>query len=133
MPARNRRLPRHLSWPLTSSDLDAALGERMPRVERLYFADRPHGDGTVLSIQWYGVTVHPTLRSKLSLTVFPVPAAERAAARQVLLRSGLPEVTAWADRAVAAPETWREATHYRHWRLAADGAVAHRDDFDPYR
>ncbi|KQV13957.1 MULTISPECIES: hypothetical protein [unclassified Kitasatospora] len=133
MPARNRRLPRHLSWPLTPSDLDAALGERMTRVERLYFSDRPHEDGSLLGIQWYGVNVHPTLRSRLSLTVGPLPATERAAARQILVRTCLPEVAAWIDEMVAASETWRQAGHYRHWRLAGDSGVTHRDDFDPYR
>ncbi|MFJ9518526.1 hypothetical protein ACIRPK_09705 [Kitasatospora sp. NPDC101801] len=132
MPARNRRLPSHLSWPLTPSDLDAALGERMARVEELYFGSRPAEDGSLLSVRWYGMTVHPSLRQRLSMTVVPLPAAERAVARQVLVQCCLPEVAAWIDRAVAAPETWRQAGHHRHWRPAGAG-VTHRDDFDPYR
>ncbi len=52
MPARNRRLPRHLSWPLTTTDIRSALGVEEADSVRLYFGGRLAEDGTVLYVQW---------------------------------------------------------------------------------
>jgi hypothetical protein len=52
MSARNRRLPRHLSWPSTTSDISDALGLHMTRIGNLGFRGDPSNDGTLLRVGW---------------------------------------------------------------------------------
>ncbi|WP_329561097.1 hypothetical protein [Kitasatospora sp. NBC_01266] len=139
MPARNRRLPRHLSWPLTRTDVQTALGERFAEVDELSFGGHPWGDGTLLHVGWtpvvranYGSGVHPSRWCRIHVSVCPLPAADRAAARRALQEHVLAELGAWIDNARHAPETWTLTWHSRSWRLVA-GAAAHRDDRQPYR
>ncbi|MEV0977748.1 hypothetical protein [Streptomyces sp. NPDC049915] len=139
MPSRNRRLPRDVSWPLTPTDIRAALGEQESDLTHLNFWDRPHGDGTLLHAEWlppvsanYGNGIHPDLWSSVHIGVTPLPAAERAGARQLLRQHALPELVAWIDAARSAPETWALAPHSRSWRLAGSATI-HRDDWQPYR
>ncbi|MFE0653382.1 hypothetical protein ACFVZH_32915 [Streptomyces sp. NPDC059534] len=139
MPARNRRLPRDLSWPLTTSDIRAALGEQVTSAADLGFDERPHDDGTLLHVEWippissnYGNGIHPTLWSSVRIRVAPLPATERAAARYALRQRALPELAAWIGAAQRAPEGWTLTWHSRSWRLVP-GATAYRDDYQPYR
>ncbi|MEH0448002.1 MULTISPECIES: hypothetical protein [unclassified Streptomyces] len=139
MPARNRRLPRGLSWPLTASDIRAALGEQVGEGADLGFGDHPHSDGTVLHVEWvppissnYGSGIHPSLWYSVRIRVAPLPSAERAAVRRVLQEQALPELAAWIRAAQRAPEGWTLTRRSRSWRTAGSAAV-HRDDWQPYR
>lgn len=124
MPARNRHLPRGLSWPLTASDVRAALGEPMADAVRLGFDHRPHGDGTLLHVEWipqlpsnYGGGIHPTLWNSARVRVAPLPSSERAAARRALRLHALPELAAWIAAAHHAPEPWTLTRPTHSWRL----------------
>ncbi|MFK0102418.1 MULTISPECIES: hypothetical protein [unclassified Streptomyces] len=124
MSARNRRLPRHRAWPLTTTDISESLGPCMDRVTDLAFLTG-HDSGTlVLGVEWiapnprnYGRGVHPDMVG-FRIDVHPVDATERAATRAVLRAQALPELRAWITRATAAGETWRMADHQHYWRMA---------------
>ncbi|MFD4656097.1 hypothetical protein ACFWP2_10760 [Kitasatospora sp. NPDC058444] len=138
MPARNRRLPRDLAWPLTPTDIRTALGAREPEAVDLDFDGRPWEDGTALHVEWvprlsanHGGGIHPRWWSTVRIRVAPVPAAERAAARHLLRQDALPELAAWIDAARRAPQTWALARHSRSWRPEGSG-TARRDDHRPY-
>lgn len=139
MPARNRRLPRHLSWPLTASDVRAALGEQAAGTVALHFDERPHEDGTLLRVEWiphiasnYGSGLHPSCWNSVRVRVAPLPAAQRATARRVLKAHALDELVAWVEAARSAPEGWALSRRSRSWR-PAENATVHRDDEQPYR
>ena len=135
MSARNRRLPRHLSWPLTTSDISDALGPRMTQIGNLGFRDNPSNDGTLLLVGWvppvtsgYGVgTGMPAHMQGLQITVLPLGAADRAAARTILRREALPQLDEWITRALQAPETWLLTRHGRQWQLI-NGHLTHHDE-----
>ncbi|MFJ8475655.1 hypothetical protein [Kitasatospora sp. NPDC094011] len=135
MPARNRRLPRHLSWPLTPTDLREALGARELEAVDLYFGEHPASDGHLLSVLWsprpsssysFGGT-RPPWWSHVRIGVGPVPATERAVTRHALQQDALPELAAWITAARRAPEAWTLSRHTRHWHVE-DGAVTRCDE-----
>ncbi|MEV5178032.1 hypothetical protein AB0L10_45195 [Streptomyces flaveolus] len=133
MPARDRRLPRHLAWPLTTADIDECLGPRMSRVSHLRFLTG-HDSGTiVLGAAWtaphprnHGHGIHPDSVG-FRIDVHPVDATERVATRAVLRARALPQLRERITRAIAADETWRLTAHQHYWRLA-DGRLTHRDE-----
>jgi hypothetical protein len=134
MPARNRRLPRHLAWPLTTTDMGAALGPRMAHVSAAWFRARPSDDGTLLRVEWvpalvsnYGIGRKPAHMLGLQITVYPLTALDRAAARVVLQQGALPELDTWICAALQASESWLQAWHNRRWQLA-DGRLTHHDE-----
>ena len=113
MSARNRRLPRHRAWPLTTTDINEYLGSYMSRVTDLRFLTG-HGSGTIiLGAAWvapnprnYGRAIHPdTLGFRID--VLPVNATDRAATRAVLRAHALPQLHEWITQAIDADETWR--------------------------
>ena len=133
MSARNRRLPRHLSWPLTTSDISDALGPHMPQIGSLWFRDNPSNDGTLLRVGWvppvtssYG-TAMPAHMQGLQISVFPLGTADRAAARAILRREAMPQLDEWISQALQAPETWLLTRHGRHWQLI-NGHLTHHDE-----
>ncbi|MFE4972019.1 hypothetical protein ACFRAR_07865 [Kitasatospora sp. NPDC056651] len=139
MPARSRHLPRHLSWPLSSTDIRAALGDQEADAADLWFAHEPWSDGTVLQVEWippipsnYGRGFPVGILSPLRIRVGPLAAAERALAREALRRRALPALAAWVDTARHAPDGWSLCRHSRSWRFA-DGTITHREDQQPYR
>ncbi|MER6563524.1 hypothetical protein ABT300_38535 [Streptomyces sp. NPDC001027] len=139
MPARNRRLPRDMSWPLTASDIRAALGEQVADAADVGFGDQARSDGTLLHVEWtppissnYGSGIHPALWNSIRIRVMPLPSTERAAARRVLRENALPELAAWISAARRAPEGWTLTRRSRSWRTAGGAAVS-RDDGQPYR
>ncbi|WP_093878429.1 hypothetical protein [Streptomyces sp. TLI_105] len=125
MSARNRRLPRHRAWPLTTTDIDECLGPHMSRVTDLRFLTG-HDSGTiVLGAAWvapnrrdYGRSIHPDTVG-FRIDVHPVEATDRAATRAVLRAQALPQLHAWITQAIAADETWQWVDHQRSWRLTA--------------
>lgn len=139
MPARNRRLPRDLSWPLTTSDIRAALGEQVADAADVGFVDQPRSDGTLLHVEWippissnYGSGIHPALWYSVRVRVAPLPSTERAAARGILREHALPELAAWISAAQRAPVGWTLTRRSRSWRTAGSTAI-HTDDWQPYR
>ncbi|MFJ3310695.1 hypothetical protein ACIPSA_48675 [Streptomyces sp. NPDC086549] len=139
MPARNRRLPRDLSWPLTTSDIRSALGEQVTNAADLGFDNRPHDDGTLLHVEWippissnYGSGIHPALWYSVRICVAPLPATERAVARRALQQHALPELASWIGAARRAPEGWTLTRRSRCWRVTGS-TTAYRDDWQPYR
>ncbi|MFF2819537.1 hypothetical protein ACFVT9_28955 [Kitasatospora cineracea] len=138
MPARNRRLPRHLSWPLTSTDICSALGETPSDALRLSFFDHHWTDGTVLQASWvppigsnYGAGLPPDWWSSVQITVGPVPSGERAAVRQILREQALPELRDWVDKARNGPEGWVLSRHSIAWQYADQSLYLSRDQ-QPY-
>ncbi|MFJ5848504.1 hypothetical protein [Streptomyces sp. NPDC092903] len=133
MSARNRRLPRHLAWPLTTTDINECLGDFMTRVTDLRFLTG-HDSGTiVLGAEWiapiprnYGRGTHPDTVG-FGIDVHPVDAAERAAIRAVLRARALPRLHAWITEAAGADETWKSAPHRHLWRLD-HGRLTHHDE-----
>jgi hypothetical protein len=126
MPARDRKLPRGLAWPLTAADISDAL--RIPvggtSGNALDFWTR-NGGGTVLYAQWA-----PSLFAGVPgfrISVCPVPAAERAAAREILRREALPQLDAWIAEASQASESWLLARHVREWRLIEGRLTCHAE------
>ncbi|MGW4649782.1 hypothetical protein [Kitasatospora sp. NPDC004289] len=132
MSARNRRLPRHLSWPLRPNDVRAALGVGPAAAVDLAFDDRPWKDGTLLHVAWV-----PALDSGLDplsclrIRIAPTADAYRTAARLVMLGHAMPQFAAWTAAARATSGGWGLSAHSRSWRLAGRG-VQHRDDERPY-
>ncbi|MET8542525.1 hypothetical protein ABZW03_17990 [Kitasatospora sp. NPDC004799] len=134
MPARNRRLPRDHSWPLTPTDLHSVLGTPEEGVYSLDFYGRPLDDGTLLRVVWnpprssnYSYGGRSSLWPNVGVGVAPLPAADRADARRALRQYALPELAAWIDAIRHAPETWALTRRSRSWRLAGDATV-HCDD-----
>ncbi|MGW6741394.1 hypothetical protein ACWGDX_11770 [Streptomyces sp. NPDC055025] len=133
MSARNRRLPRHRAWPLTTTDIDECLGPHMTHVTDLRFLTG-HDSGTiVLGAAWvapnprnYGRGIHPDAVG-FRIDVHPVDATERAAARAVLRAYALPQLHEWITQAIAADETWQLTPHQHYWRLT-NGHLTHRDE-----
>jgi hypothetical protein len=133
MSARNRRLARHLAWPLTTTDINECLGPHMTHVRDLQFLTG-HGSATiVLGAQWvaplsrtYGRGIHPDSVG-IFIDIHPVDATARAAARAVLRTRALPQLHEWVTRAIAADETWRLTPHRHYWRLT-DGHLTHGDE-----
>ncbi|MFD5617574.1 hypothetical protein [Streptomyces yangpuensis] len=138
MSARNRHLPRDLSWPLSPNDIRTALGAaEMPAVN-LQFDDRPWSDGTLLHAEWipplssnHGTGTDPGLWNSVRIRIAPITDARRGVARLALLRHALPELAAWTGSARRAPEGWTLSRHSRSWRYEGR-AIAHRDDHQPY-
>ncbi len=65
MSARNRKLPRHRAWPLTTTDITGCLGPYMSRVTDLRFLTGPDSGTIVLGAEWvapihrnYGRSMH---------------------------------------------------------------------------
>ncbi|QKW23401.1 hypothetical protein HUT16_33805 [Kitasatospora sp. NA04385] len=139
MPARNRRLPRHLSWPLTSTDIASALGEPPSDALRLSFFDHHWTDGTLLKADWvppigsnHGAGLPPDWWSSVFITVAPVPGGERATTRRILREQALPELRRWIDDARHRSQAWALSRHSISWRLA--GRSLHLShDGRPYR
>ncbi|MEV7122204.1 hypothetical protein [Kitasatospora griseola] len=134
MPARNRRLPRHLSWPLTSTDISSALGETSSRALQLSFFDHHWTDGTLLKADWrppigsnYGAGLLPDWWSSVWITVGPVPSGERAAARQLLCEQALPELRSWVEKARNGSEAWVLSRHSIAWQYADHLLCVSRD------
>ena len=135
MPARNRRLPRHLSWPLATSDISDALGPRTAQIGRLWFNTDLNSDGYLLRVAWvppptsnYGVgTGMPGYMAGLQINVLPIRSAERAATRNTLRQEALPQLDAWITQALQAPETWLQTRHHRCWRVT-DDRLTHQDE-----
>ncbi|SER00066.1 hypothetical protein SAMN04487983_101076 [Streptomyces sp. yr375] len=133
MSARERRLPRHRAWPLTTTDINECLGTAMAHVRDLRFLTG-HDSGTiVLGAAWiaphpgnYGGGVHPDMVG-VRIDVHPVAATERAATRAVLRAQALPQLLDWITQATTADETWRLTPHQHHWRLT-DGHLTHHDE-----
>ena len=133
MSARNRRLPRHLSWPLTTSDISDALGPHMTQIGNPWFHDNPSNDGTLLRVEWvppvtsnYGAGM-PAYMQGLRITVLPLGTADRAAARTILRQEALPQLDEWTNQALQAPETRLLTRHGRRWQLV-NGHLAHHDE-----
>ncbi|MDX3309659.1 hypothetical protein ACWGH3_17440 [Streptomyces sp. NPDC054884] len=135
MSARNRRLPRHRAWPLTTTDVEEGLGPCLTHVRDLRFltGQVTGSDTIVLSASWtaplsrkYGAGVHPDVVG-VSVGVHPVDATARAAARALLREQALPQLRTWVERAITADETWRLTPHQHCWHLT-DGHLAHRDE-----
>ncbi|MFJ9245363.1 hypothetical protein [Streptomyces sp. NPDC101776] len=132
MSARNRRLPRHRAWPLTTTDIAECLGPLLTRVTDLRFLTGQDCGSIVLGAAWvapgpraYGRGIHPDSVG-FRMDVHPVDAPERAATRAVLRARALPQLHDWITRAISADETWRLTPHQHYWRLA-DGRLTHHD------
>ncbi|MCX4538861.1 hypothetical protein OHA79_48250 (plasmid) [Streptomyces sp. NBC_00841] len=133
MSARNRRLPRHRAWPLTTTDINECLGAHLDRVTDLRFLTG-HDSGTiVLGVEWvapepfnYGHGIHPDAVG-FRIDVPAVDATERAATRALLKAHALPQLHEWVTQAIAADETWRQTPHLHYWRLTG-GHLTHRDE-----
>ncbi len=130
---RGRRLPRHRAWPLTTTDINEALGELASHIRYLTFLTGPDDGTAVLGVSWlapepstYGRGPHPDSVG-VSIDVHPVDAAERAATRAVLKATALPQLHEWITEAVTATETWQQTSHLRRWHLT-DGLLVHIDD-----
>ncbi|MFD8597985.1 hypothetical protein ACFV1L_23555 [Kitasatospora sp. NPDC059646] len=139
MSARHRRLPRHLSWPLTSTDLRSALGEAPSDALQVSFGSRGSTDGSLLDALWrppvgsnYGNGLHPRWWSSVWIVVIPVPSAERAATRGLLRDLALPALRDWVDRARNGSEGWALTGHSLSWRLVDQRLHLSRDR-QPYR
>ncbi|OIJ68234.1 hypothetical protein [Streptomyces mangrovisoli] len=135
MTARNRRLPRHRSWPLTRADLGEGLGGCLSRVTDLRFLEGDDSGTIVLGAEWiapaptsYGRGVHPDMVG-FRVDVHPVATADRAATRVILRERALPRLRAWIAGADEATETWLLTPHRRLWRLV-DGRLVCEDDTD---
>ncbi|MDH6135397.1 hypothetical protein P3T37_004812 [Kitasatospora sp. MAA4] len=140
MPARNRRLPRDQSWPLTTTDIRTVLGVPEAGVYSLSFHERPMDDGTLLTVIWnppissnYSFAgSHSSPPRSVGIGIVPLPATDRAEARNALRQHALPELAAWIDAVRHAPETWTLTQRRRSWRLAGN-STAYRDDWQPYQ
>ncbi|MFF0391104.1 hypothetical protein ACFYS8_20810 [Kitasatospora sp. NPDC004615] len=139
MPARNRRLPRHLSWPLTSTDVCSALGETPSNALMLHFDNVPRTDGTLLRASWmppigsnYGTGLCPDMWSSVWITIATVPSGERAAARRILREQALPALREWVDKARHGSEAWALSRHSISWRLVDQSLHLSRDQ-QPYQ
>ncbi|MDX3454555.1 hypothetical protein PV396_21835 [Streptomyces sp. ME02-8801-2C] len=139
MTARNRRrrpgrrLPQHLAWPLTTTDVNESLGELASHIRELRFLAGRDSGTVVLGAGWlapesrnYGRGVHPDSVG-FSVDVHPVDSAERAAIRAVLRETALPRLHAWMTQGLTGAETWRQTSHLRHWHLT-DGRLTHTDE-----
>jgi hypothetical protein len=124
MSARDRRLARGASWPLTRSDLSEVLGEHFQHVSELDFlGDMPQH--LVLEVRWRpgrAGGIHPDVYG-IALSVYPVRSADRAEIREELRRAALPELRDWIARAVATTETWKAAFHRRSWHWTEHGVL----------
>ncbi|MEH0545029.1 hypothetical protein QA802_18645 [Streptomyces sp. B21-105] len=133
MSARNRRLPRHRAWPLTTTDVDEGIGDCLAHVGQLRFLTGPDSGTIVLGAVWtapipsnYGAGIHPDAAG-IGIDVHPVDAGARAATRALLREQALPQLRAWVMRAITADETWQLTRHGRYWHLS-DGRLTHRDE-----
>ena len=133
MPARNRLLPRGHAWPLTATDVTAALGPLTRYVVGgVRFLTVVSPERYVLGVAWvapasrsYGGGVHPDSVG-FRLDVLPVPAAERAAARALLREQGLAEAAQWVADTLTGDETRRWRSHSRYWQVV-DGRLVQQD------
>ncbi|MGW6912890.1 hypothetical protein ACWGB8_03550 [Kitasatospora sp. NPDC054939] len=140
MSARNRRLPRDLSWPLSPTDIHRrGLGAGWAIPVDLRFDVRPWSDGTLLHVEWippvssnYGTGTHPGLWNSIRIHIAPIADARRGRARLALLAHALPGLAAWTEAARCAPEGWALSSHSRSWRFEGR-YVCHRDDHEPYQ
>ncbi len=139
MPARSRRLPRHLSWPLTTTDICSALGETPSKSLQLSFFDHHWTDGTLLKASWvpptgsnYGTGLPPDWWSSVWLTVGPVPGSERATTRDLLREHALPELQRWIDNARHGSQAWALSRHSISWQVAGQSLNLSHDG-QPYR
>ncbi|MEV0735153.1 hypothetical protein AB0I51_04125 [Streptomyces sp. NPDC050549] len=133
MSARNRRLPRHRAWPLTTTDINECLGPCPARVAELRFLTGQDSGSIVLGAAWvaphprnHGRGIHPDTVG-FRIDFHPVHAAERAATRAVLRAHALPQLRAWIAQSTDADETWHLTPHQRYWRLT-DGRLTHHDE-----
>ncbi len=137
MSARNRRLPRHLAWPLTATDVHDALGHLTDELRTVRFltglgADRSEPP-VVLGVTWlaprpgnHGGGVHPDSVG-FHIDLWPVGSSDRGSARTLLRVHALPQLHEWITRARRADDTWRRTTHRHSWHLA-DGHLSRSDD-----
>ncbi|MBB4939275.1 hypothetical protein FHR32_003580 [Streptosporangium album] len=115
--ARDRRLARGTSWPLTRSDLGEVLGEDFPHVQELEFLGETPQDW-VLTVRWRpgrAGGIHPDVYG-IALSVHPVRSADRAEIREALRKAVLPELRGWIAHAVTATETWKAVSHWCGWQ-----------------
>jgi len=111
----------------TAADTHSALRERSAGISGIGFPTNARDDGTLLRVEWipeipstYGAGIRLSAWTGLRITVSPLPAAERAAARRALVRRALPELCAWVGEAPRRSETWLLGRHGRSCeRIAA--------------
>ncbi|MFJ5231066.1 hypothetical protein ACIQBJ_14375 [Kitasatospora sp. NPDC088391] len=139
MPARHRRLPQHLSWPLTPTDIGSGLEEAPSDALQFDFGSVRTSDGTLLTADWrpplpsnYGSGLHPRWWSSVHVFVTPVPSGERADARRLLREQALPELRRWIDGARTGSEAWALSRHSVSWQLVG-GSLRISHDEQPYR
>lgn len=133
MTSRNRRLPHDRAWPLTSTDINEALGSKLSYVTDLRFLTGHSDAGDAIGIEWvaaessnYGRGTHPDAVG-FRIDVIPVPKSDRADARTALRAHALPQLAEWIDHALTAGENWRSSNHSRYWSFTG-GKVTHRDE-----
>ncbi|MFI2763516.1 hypothetical protein ACH5A3_32365 [Streptomyces echinatus] len=133
MSARDRKLPRHRAWPLTTTDITECLGPYTSRVTDLRFLTGHDSGSIALGAAWvapnarnYGRGIHPDTVG-FRIDVHPVDASERATTRAVLRAHALPQLHEWITEAIMADETWRLTGHQRYWRLT-EGRLIHHDE-----
>ncbi|MFJ3661118.1 hypothetical protein ACIPPM_11705 [Streptomyces sp. NPDC090119] len=132
MSARNRRLPRGYSWPLTSTDLTESLGPLMTHVTETRFLTGRDAGTIVLGAAWvpplfrnYGRDTHPdAVGFRIDVPMVPTPA--RATTRTILRDRALPQLRDWITLGIQAGETWHLTPHERLWHLTG-GHLTHED------
>jgi hypothetical protein len=106
----------------------------MAHVSAARFYARPSEDGALLRAEWvpalisnYGIGRKPAHMLGLQITIYPLMAVDRAAARTVLQQVALPELDTWIRAALQASESWLQTRHTRRWQLT-DGRLVHHDE-----
>ena len=126
-----RKLSPLLRWPVRRADLVAALGEDFDRIHLVWCDWDKTGSHAPLTVDWKpssdGIGSGPS-PARLSVWVYPVPAAQGQPIRSALLASAMSDLAAWTTGALDATETWKSARHERAWRFRSGHLEISDDD-----
>jgi hypothetical protein len=126
-------LPRDESYPLTRSELDAALlSHGVEQIDVIGFGkggQRWADDvGKVVEVHFRAVGAYP---ERLALSVFSVPSRLKSAIATEIRGNALHEVAEWIAHAGRAETPWRSTDHRVMFRW--EGGALHREDYDGLR
>jgi hypothetical protein len=126
-------LPRGESYPLTRSEIDAALvSHDVERLDLIYFlrgGQRWTDDcGTVIDVHFRAVDAYP---ERLELRVFAIPQRLKSTVAAAITTETLDDVAEWIAAAGRAESPWRSTDHRLTLRWGED--ALHREESDGMR
>jgi hypothetical protein len=135
--SRRSSLARGRSWPITTSDLRAGLGDTFDEVGLVWY--ETDEDDDLVWVSWKpDADRHPESfaadDNSMTIWVAPVDVEVAQQTHDLICSEVLPSVREWIRDAISREIEWQSRSHSKRWRVA-DGSVSSRthDESDRHR